>query len=190
MVDPGFVPGLIGVGLQMTINEILRHIKISRRFSKSLRALEDTLMRIEPIIELALNKHEDEVSAVDNWLEELHALLKQASEIVETSTMIRRWDPVSRHQASTKIASLTKDINKHLAWSGLMHMVRSQEQTRKIVDRQKQIIEAVASLSISAGMSQASHPPIGTINRKKVRNCYFGSHCFAKSTVKSPKILY
>jgi len=82
--------------------------------------------------------------------------------------MIRRWDPVSRHQASTKIASLTKDIDKHLAWSGLMHMVRSQEQTRKIVDRQNQIMEAVASLSISAITSQAGHAPIGTINSKKI----------------------
>lgn len=84
MADPGFVPGLIGVGIQMIINQILGHINIALRCRKVLDSLKDKLMRIEPIVmeiqhcRLTLNQHKDEASAVNKWLEELEALLNQA----------------------------------------------------------------------------------------------------------------
>jgi hypothetical protein len=137
MADPGFVPGLIGVGIQMTIDQIFRHINIALRCRKVLAALKDKLMRIEPIIkeiehcQLALNQHKDEASAVNKWLKELQALLKQASKIVHQCT-IPTWDVVSRYQTSTKITDLIADIDKHLTLSPLVHMVQTQEQSRKI----------------------------------------------------------
>ena len=102
-------------------------------------------MRIEPIvkenqhIQLAWNNHKDEVSAIDNWLEELGALLKQAPEIVHHSNLIRRWDVVSRHQTNTKITNLSKDIYKQLTLSILVHMVHYHELSRKIMEGQIQI---------------------------------------------------
>ena len=97
-------------------------------------------MRIEPIVKeiqhirLAWNNHKDEVSAVDDWFEELEALLKQASEIVHQSNLLQRWDVVSRHQTSTKITNLSKDIYKQLTLSVLVHMVKSHELSWKILE--------------------------------------------------------
>lgn len=174
MVDPGFVPGLIGVGIQITIGEILRHINIAVNCRKELTALKDTLMRIEPFIKeirLALNKHKDEAPTVDNWFEELDALLKHASEIVQLC--IPRWGIVSRYQTCRKITDLTQKIDKLLTRSDLVLMVQLvqvQKLTRKILEGQCQIIENIetlASSSSSASTSQAVHAPIGTINSKK-----------------------
>jgi len=176
MADPGFVAGLIGVGIQMTIDQILRHINIALRCRKVLAALKDKLMRIEPIIKeiqlcrLALNQHKDDASTVNKWLKELQALLKQASEIVHRCT-IPTWDVVSRYQTSTKITDLIADIDKYLTMSPLVHMVQSQEQTRKMLEGQKQInerIEALASSSTSASTSEAAHAPIGTARIKLI----------------------
>lgn len=162
MVVPHFVPELLGVLLHATINKIVEHIRIHCRWKKALADLKDTLGRIEPIVKLALN-NQDEVSVVDNWFQELYALLKQASEIVEKCITVRSWDAVSRHQTGTKISTVTKDIDKHLARSGLVHMVQFQVQIRKILDGNKQIIEAVAAHSIS----QSGHEPVGITNSEK-----------------------
>ena len=102
-------------------------------------------MTIEPIVKeiqhirLAWNNHKDEVSAVDNWFEELDALLKQAPEIVHHSNLIQRWDVVSHHQTNTKITNLSKDIYKQLTLSVLVHMVHYHELSGKILERQIQI---------------------------------------------------
>lgn len=166
MGDPGFVPGLIGVLLQMTISQIVLHISRFRRWKKLLADLKDTLERIKPIVDLALN-NQDEVLVVDNWFRELYALLKQASEIVEKCTTIQRWDVLSGHQTSTKISAVTKDIDKHIAMSGLVHMVQFQVKIQEILDGNKQVIEAVAAHSVSASISQPDHQPVGRINSKK-----------------------
>lgn len=170
MADPGFVPGLIGVGIQMIINQILGHINIALRCRKVLDALKDKLMRIEPIVmeiqhcRLTLNQHKDEASAVNKWLEELEALLNQASKIVHQCT-IPMWDVVSRYQTSKKVTDLVTDIDKLLTLSPLAHMVQTQKQIRNIMEGQTQInknIEALAaSSSRFATISQTTHAPMG-----------------------------
>lgn len=84
MADPGFVPGLIGVVIQMTIDQIIGHINIALRCRKVLADLKDKLKKIEPIIKeiqrcwLALNQHKDEALIVNEWLKEMQAILKPA----------------------------------------------------------------------------------------------------------------
>jgi len=174
MADPGFVPGLIGVGIQKTIDQIFRHINIALRYRKELTDLKDKLMRIEPIIkeiehcQLALNQHKDEPSAVNKWLKDLQALLEQASRIVHQYT-IPTWDIVSRYQSSTKIIDLIADIDKHLTLSPLVHMAQTQLQSLKFLEKQKQMnesIEALTSSSTAASTSQSAHASIATARSK------------------------
>lgn len=177
MPDPGFVPGLIGVGIQMIVDQIIRHIKIVSSYRKELGVLKVSLMRIEPIVKeiqhirLAWNNHKDEVSAVDDWFEELEALLKQASEIVHPRNLIGRWDVVSRHQTSTKITNFSKDIDKQLTLCSLVHMVQYHELSRKMLEGQTEINERIEALMASSSSSaityQGAHAPTGTIYSEK-----------------------
>lgn len=176
MADPGFVPGLIGVVIQMTIDQIIGHINIALRCRKVLADLKDKLKKIEPIIKeiqrcwLALNQHKDEALIVNEWLKEMQAILKPASKIVHHCT-VPMWGFYSRHQTSTKITNLIADIDQHLALSPLVHMVQTQELTRKIIEGQKQIsesIEVLASSSNPASTSQAARSPIGSVRTTSI----------------------
>lgn len=176
MADPGFVPGLISVVIQMTIDQIIGHINIALRCRKVLASLKDKLKKIEPIIKEiercwpALNQHKDEALIVNKWLKELQAFLKPASEIVHRCT-VPMWGFFSQHQTSTKITNLIADIDQHLTLSPLVHMVQTQELTRKMMEGQKQIresIEALASSSNPASTSQAARSPVGSVRTKSI----------------------
>lgn len=50
MVDIGFIPGFIGVGIKNAVDQILCHINIVVCCKKDLSTLQDVVREIEPII--------------------------------------------------------------------------------------------------------------------------------------------
>lgn len=164
MADPGFVPGFIGVGIQMAVDQILHHINIAVRCRKELSALGDVVREIEPIVRdiqqyrLEINRrrristsHSDNnVSAVNLWLQNLDALLLQASQMAEQCT-ISSFNIFSRYQTSIKIANLKSDIDNHLKSVSMIQLGLTQEVLLRL-STLRESVQASAGSSASTSM--------------------------------------
>lgn len=187
MADPGFVPGFIGVGIQMAVDQILHHINIAVRCREELSALRDVVIRIEPIVRdiqqyrLEINRrrristsHSDNnVSAVNLWLQKLDALLLQASQMAEQCT-ISRFNIFSRYQTSIKIANLKLDIDNHLKSVSLIQLGLTQEVLLRL-STLRESVQASASSSASTSMQAIAPSAEGFFHRRaphsRTRGC-------------------
>eukprot|EP00253_Pinus_taeda_P015978 PITA_15978 len=168
MPDPGFLSGFIGVGIDMAVSQILHHVGIAVSCKKELESLRDVVTTIEPMVtdihqcRLELNSRRGNstagsdinVSAINTWVSNLHALLQQALAIVQKCSIIPKCDVISRYQTSRRITSLISDIEKHLKY---VPLVQLQQQMRMAIRRES----GAASSSTSATISEGLAPPAG-----------------------------
>lgn len=152
MADPGFVPGFIGVGIQMAIDQIIHHINIAVSCRKELASLKEMVMSMQPIItQIQQNRVQTEASAVNEWLTQLDEILRQASNMARHCT-VPRFDFVSRYQTSKRITGLISNIEKHLKLVQLINLA----QTQGLHAMQREIAEPAGSSSASASTSTAA----------------------------------
>ncbi|XP_059077136.1 disease resistance RPP13-like protein 4 [Cryptomeria japonica] len=103
MGDPGFITGFAGYAIQLAWDQIMHHINIAIRCKKELDALKLLLPRIQAMnVELqeyrkALNSgkmstspHHPLPSTVNSWLNELNALLEEASDLAQHCTVLEQ----------------------------------------------------------------------------------------------------
>ena len=116
MADIGFIPGFIGVGIDIAIP-----------CRKELSTLQDVVREIEPIIthiqqyHLQINKKRgistshshNNVSVVNVWLKRLDALLLQTSQMAQQCTVFS-FNIFSRYQTIIEVANMKSNINNHL----------------------------------------------------------------------------
>jgi Leucine-rich repeat (LRR) protein len=140
MDDPGFLPGFIGVGLDISIRQILYHINMALRCNTELASLKDLVISIQPILaqiqqyrlELSTKKgnstsqSNNTAVAVNDWLKKLDGPLQQASEVVMHCTE-PRCDIITRYRTSKKITRLILDIHKHMKLLPLIQLAQTQE---------------------------------------------------------------
>ena len=50
MAGPGFLPGFIGVGIDMAITQIIHHVGIAVSCKRELESLRDLVTTIEPMV--------------------------------------------------------------------------------------------------------------------------------------------
>lgn len=153
MADPGFVPGFIGVGIQMAMNQIIRHINIAVSCRKELESLKAMVLSIEPIVrQIQQNRVQTEASAVNEWLTKLDEILRQASKMVRYCT-VPRFDFVSRYQTSKKITGLILNIDKHLKLVQLINLA----QTQGLHAMQRESAQAASSSASASTSLQVTH---------------------------------
>ena len=91
MADPGFLPGFIGVGIDMAITQIIHHVGIAVSRKRELESLRDLVMTIEPMVtqihrcRMELNRRRGtstagsdiiNVSEINGCIRNLHELLQ------------------------------------------------------------------------------------------------------------------
>ncbi|GLJ28813.1 hypothetical protein SUGI_0568000 [Cryptomeria japonica] len=161
MPDPGFISGFIGYAIQLAGDQIIHHINVAVRCRKELDALKDLLPRVQTMnVELqeyrkALNSGKVSTSpqhplpsTVNSWLNELNALLEEASDLAQHCTVPSFSHLFSRHRMSTKIRQLTANIEKHIASTpsvAFLHQSQQDVANRQVLE---QIKERVNSLKL------------------------------------------
>ena len=94
MVDPGFLSGFIGKGIDIAVDQTLHHANNALRCRKELNSLRDLVMSIKPTAaqihqyRLQLNRERgtsivDSCNNASQWVKKLHDLLPQALSILQ-----------------------------------------------------------------------------------------------------------
>ncbi|GLJ15862.1 hypothetical protein SUGI_0261810 [Cryptomeria japonica] len=121
-------------------DQIIHHINIAVRCRKELDALKVLVPRIEAMnVELqeyrraltsgreSTSPHHPLPSIINNWLNELNALLEEASDLAQHCTIPSYSHPFSRYTMSKKInkvtANLEKHVERHVAPLALLHQL-------------------------------------------------------------------
>ncbi|KAH9298729.1 hypothetical protein KI387_030411, partial [Taxus chinensis] len=149
MGDPGVISGLIGMGINIAVTDIISRINIAVRCTKELGNLKDLVMEIEPVnramqqYRLALNStipigvlgiHENPVpSSVNDWLKKLNSLLQEAGEMVLQCT-IPKYNMLSRYKTSKTITRIIARIRRHLENAALIGITNQLCQTLMVRD--------------------------------------------------------
>ncbi|XP_059072680.1 probable disease resistance protein At1g61310 isoform X2 [Cryptomeria japonica] len=135
MGDPGFVSGLIGVGITVALKELSECIKLAVYCKKELQKLEDYLNNIAPLntaiqryrTRLKLGQivsHDTETlrpPAVNEWLKKLNSLVRQATEVAEQCCIrLPTYNVISRYRMSLRIRDIVAGIEKHLKQAALI----------------------------------------------------------------------
>eukprot|EP01018_Ginkgo_biloba_P024537 Gb_16713 [translate_table: standard] len=116
MADPGCIPGLIGEGINILIEEILRSLKMAIYCHRELRFLEDVLVHITPLVRMALSQSHptgEQDLQVRKWLQSLHLLLENANGLVQ-GCVLPTYNLFSRYSTAKKLARISTSIDKHI----------------------------------------------------------------------------
>ncbi|GLJ28817.1 hypothetical protein SUGI_0568060 [Cryptomeria japonica] len=157
MGDPGFIPGFAGYAIQLAGDQIIHHINIAIRCKKELDALKLLLPRIQAMnVELqeyrkALNSgkmstspHHPLPSTVNSWLNELNALLEEASDLAQHCTVRSHFHLFSRYRTSRKIRRLIDNIEKHIASTpsvAFLHQLQQYVANRQVLEQIKERLD-------------------------------------------------
>ncbi|GLJ28854.1 hypothetical protein SUGI_0568580 [Cryptomeria japonica] len=128
MGDPGFIPGMIGYAIHLAVSQVSHHINVAIGCRKELDALKALLLKIQLMnmemqkFRKALNSDRVNTSsepplpfAVNSWLNELNALLDEASDLAQHCNVQSYWHLFPRYRTSRKIRRLIENVEKHLA---------------------------------------------------------------------------
>ncbi|XP_059077120.1 probable disease resistance protein At1g61300 [Cryptomeria japonica] len=148
MADPGFISGMIGFAIQLAASRVTRDINVAIRCRKELDTLKVLLLKIQSMnMEMqqyrkALNSgrlttspHHTLPSTVNSWLEELNALLEEASDLAQHCTVPSYSHLFSRYRTSKKIRRLF----------AFLHQMQQQVTNQQVLE---QIKEKVDSLNL------------------------------------------
>ncbi|GLJ28788.1 hypothetical protein SUGI_0567570 [Cryptomeria japonica] len=166
MGDPGFIPGFVGYAIQLAGDQIIHQINIAIRCRKELDALKVLLPRIQKMnMELqeyrrvlssgkvSTSPHHPLPSTVNSWLNELNALLEEASDLAQHCTIPSYLHLCSRNRTSKKIRQLIKNIEEHLATTpsvAFLHQLQQHVANQQVLN---QIKERVNFLDLNSGTS-------------------------------------
>ncbi|GLJ26647.1 hypothetical protein SUGI_0518080 [Cryptomeria japonica] len=127
-MDDPISSGMIGYAIKLLGDQILRHIHVAIRWKKELDELKLLLLKIKTMnVELqeygkafSTSPHHPLPSTVKSWLNELNALLEEASDLAHHCTVPQHFHLLSRYRMSRKIRQLTANVDKHLASTPLV----------------------------------------------------------------------
>ncbi|GLJ28825.1 hypothetical protein SUGI_0568140 [Cryptomeria japonica] len=187
MGDPGFITGFAGYAIQLAWDQIMHHINIAIRCKKELDALKLLLPRIQAMnVELqeyrkALNSgkmstspHHPLPSTVNSWLNELNALLEEASDLAQYCSVRSYFYLFSRYRMSRKIRHLIDNLEKHIACTpsvAFLHQLQQHVANRQVLEQIKERLDYLNhSTSAVASASGDPFPSIysATSNKKYI----------------------
>uniref|UniRef100_A0A0D6QRI0 Uncharacterized protein n=1 Tax=Araucaria cunninghamii TaxID=56994 RepID=A0A0D6QRI0_ARACU len=189
MADPGFVSGLIGLGITVAVNEITEHIKLALYCKKELHNLEALLNRIAPIntdiqkYRMGLKLGQIDVTsgadmiappkAVNEWLKKLNTLVQQANVMTaECCIKMPTYNVISRYKMSKRIRQIIAEMEEHLKDTDLINMTSQLAGNVKLgqglqrIERQIHDLISTTDASISASSNyptqrlQPVHEPL------------------------------
>ncbi|GLJ28459.1 hypothetical protein SUGI_0559870 [Cryptomeria japonica] len=159
MGDPGFISGMIGWAIQLAANQIIQCINVAIACRKELEALKILLLKIQSLnIEMqeyrkALNSgrmgtspHHSLPPTVNSWLNELNALLEEASDLAQRCTVRSSCHLFSRYRTSRKIRKLTTNVEKHVASTPLvafLHQLQQHVSNRQVLEQVKEMKDSL-----------------------------------------------
>ncbi|GLJ28852.1 hypothetical protein SUGI_0568530 [Cryptomeria japonica] len=128
MADPGFIPGMIDYAIHLAVSQVIHHINVAIRCRKELDALKALLLKVQ-LMDMEMQNYRKALNcgrvntssepplpfAVNNWLNELNALLDEASDLVQHCNVQSYWHLFPRYRTSRKIRRLIEKVEKHLA---------------------------------------------------------------------------
>ncbi|XP_057832579.2 probable disease resistance protein At1g61300 [Cryptomeria japonica] len=128
MADPGFVPGMIGYAIHLALSQVIQCINVAIRCRKELDALKTMLLKIQ-LMNMEMQSYRKVLnsgrvstssdpplpSAINTWLNELNALLDEASDLAQHCNVQSYWHLFSRYRTSRKVRRLIENVEKHLA---------------------------------------------------------------------------
>ncbi|GLJ28821.1 hypothetical protein SUGI_0568100 [Cryptomeria japonica] len=187
MGDPGFITGFASYAIQLAWDQIMHHINIAIRCKKELDALKLLLPRIQAMnVELqeyrkALNSgkmstspHHPLPSTVNSWLNELNALLEEASDLAQYCSVRSYFYLFSRYRTSRKIRHLIDNLEKHIACApsvAFLHQLQQHVANRQVLEQIKERLDYLNhSTSAVASASGDLFPSIysATSNKKYI----------------------
>ncbi|GLJ28849.1 hypothetical protein SUGI_0568490 [Cryptomeria japonica] len=128
MADPGFIPGMIGYAIHLALSQVIHHINVAIRCRKELDALKALLLKVQ-LMNMEMQNYRKALYsgrvntssepplpfAVNSWLNELNALLDEASDLAQHCNVQSYWHLFPRYRTSRKIRRLIENVEKHLA---------------------------------------------------------------------------
>ncbi|GLJ28856.1 hypothetical protein SUGI_0568630 [Cryptomeria japonica] len=153
MGDPGFIPGMIGYTIHLATSQVIQFINVAIRCRKELDALKALLLKIQLMnMEMqqcrkALNSGRVSTStdpplpfAVNSWLNELNALLDEASDLVQHCNVQSYWHLFPRYRTSRKISRLIENVEKHLSSTpsvAFLHQLQQHVTNQQVLEQIK-----------------------------------------------------
>ncbi|XP_059077116.1 probable disease resistance protein At1g52660 [Cryptomeria japonica] len=174
MADPGFISGMNGFAIQLAASRVTRDINVAIRCRKELDTLKVLLLKIQSMnmemqqyrkalnsCRLTTSPHHTLPSTVNSWLEELNALLEEASDLAQHCTVPSYSHLFSGYRTSKKIRRLIENVEKHVASTpsvAFLHQMQQQVTNQQVLE---QIKEKVDSLNLrTSGFACTSGDPI------------------------------
>ncbi|GLJ11728.1 hypothetical protein SUGI_0175540 [Cryptomeria japonica] len=174
MGDPGFVSGLIGVGITVALTEISERIKLAVHCKKELHKLEDYLKNVAPLntaiqryrTHLKLGQivsHETQTlrpPAMNEWLKKLDSLVRQATEVAEQCCIrLPNYNVISRYRMSLRIREIVAGVEEHLkqaALIGITTTLASNEDLGRGLHRIEQKLDDLSTAATSSNYPTAT----------------------------------